>query len=694
MRTTALAVGLLAGCLSLRAEIIAQWNFNSLVADANTGTGSTGPSAGAGIAALVGAVSASFATGCTNDAAADNSGWSITGFPAQWTSNKLGGIQFNVSTLGYSGIVIRWDQRASSAASKYYRLQYSTDGVWFTDYFEPVVMQQISSRSSYFESQTNRLDFLPEVENCPTFAFRVVSEFESTAIPWGRDGYVTTYGTNNYSRSGAARLDMVTVLGTPIPGANTPPGITGPGAQTLRVEQTAGPLPVTVWDAEDAAEYLLLSASSSDPAVVPESNLWLGGSGAERWLMFQAGNQPGTATVTVCVTDTGSRSNCASFVVAVLPLNMPPFISTFNPTNTLVDRPTSPIPFTIGDLETPPEGLRVRAESANPVLVPNTPENILLTGSGSNRTVTLIPAPGQSGVAPVRITVSDGAAEATAMLPLLVTPSPAVVFYDPFEYPEGSLLTNSGFLWAHRSGVQGQCQVTDGCLQLCSTQTEDVLAPLVGAPYARSNATVLYAGFKVRFLTVPKTTPGLFAHFASGSTLRGRIYAGVTNVWFGAFRLFVANGSDTNTMLPMVLSTNTVYTLVTRYDLDAAQTTLWVNPANEADPGTTATDPQTAISITSYGFRQDSDIGATVRIDDLRVGLSFDSVLPQAAGPTPIPLQLQAAGNQVTLSWTNSAFSLQAAPNPTGLFTNLPGATSPYTTTPAEAARFFRLKAP
>lgn len=54
-------------------------------------------------------------------------------------------------------------------------------------------------------------------------------------------------------------------------------------------------------------------------------------------------------------------------------------------------------------------------------------------------------------------------------------------------------------------------------------------------------------------------------------------------------------------------------------------------------------------------------------------------------------LRIGSAGNSVVLSWTNAAFGLQAGPTVTGPFTNVPGATSPYTTPTAGAARFFRL---
>jgi len=57
-----------------------------------------------------------------------------------------------------------------------------------------------------------------------------------------------------------------------------------------------------------------------------------------------------------------------------------------------------------------------------------------------------------------------------------------------------------------------------------------------------------------------------------------------------------------------------------------------------------------------------------------------------------IPLNIQAAGNQVILSWSDSAFSLQSAPNPSGVYTNISNALSPFTNSIAEDLKFYRLR--
>jgi hypothetical protein len=60
--------------------------------------------------------------------------------------------------------------------------------------------------------------------------------------------------------------------------------------------------------------------------------------------------------------------------------------------------------------------------------------------------------------------------------------------------------------------------------------------------------------------------------------------------------------------------------------------------------------------------------------------------------PPQIPLDFHLYGNQLVLSWTNAAYALQSAPSVVGVFTNVPGAISPWTNTSTEMLKFFRLK--
>src|SRR2546428_11366192 len=107
MKAAPLVALLFVSATGARPDTIAQWNFNSVPSDGSPTTGTNVPSVGNGTASLVGGITVSFSTGSTNDPAssADDSGWQTTGYPVQGTDNKTAGVQFNVSTAGYSNIV-------------------------------------------------------------------------------------------------------------------------------------------------------------------------------------------------------------------------------------------------------------------------------------------------------------------------------------------------------------------------------------------------------------------------------------------------------------------------------------------------------------------------------------------------------------------------------------------------------------
>ena len=89
-----------------------------------------------------------------------------------------------------------------------------------------------------------------------------------------------------------------------------------------------------------------------------------------------------------------------------------------------MDAATPAIPFTIGDAETPASNLTLSGSSDNSTLV--LPADIVFGGSNSNRTVTVTPQSGQTGVANITITVSDGTDTASSVFQLSVRQKPAV----------------------------------------------------------------------------------------------------------------------------------------------------------------------------------------------------------------------------------------------------------------------------
>ena len=82
-----------------------------------------------------------------------------------------------------------------------------------------------------------------------------------------------------------------------------------------------------------------------------------------------------------------------------------PSISSIPDQTTPPGTPTAPIPFTVGDPATPANALTLFASSSDQSLVPDA--GIVLGGSGSNRTVTITPAPGRTGSGLITITVAN-----------------------------------------------------------------------------------------------------------------------------------------------------------------------------------------------------------------------------------------------------------------------------------------------
>ncbi len=688
MKPLLLCFGLLAGLGTAGAEIIVRWTFNSTWPDNSTSTGSFEPAVGVGYASAVGDITSSFATGDTaagHDPAGslDNTAWATSKYPTATNANKTAGVRFDASTAGYNQVIISWQQRNSATASRHLRLQYTLDGWNFND--GPVVSL---GADSVFTSCSASLAHIAGAANNPLFAFRLVTEWQSTAAGSGFEGFVATTAGSDYSTGGTMRFDVVTVSGTLLPGGNNPPVISALPPQTVRVTQATAAVPFTVLDAEDPASALNLSAETSDAGVVPPGNVHFGGSGPNRTVSVTAGSQPGGANVLVRVTDQGGKSATTSFAVTVLPLNCEPIISSIPPTNMLANSVLT-IPFGVGDLETSAENLVVSGVSSNQVLLPAA--GLSFGGTGSNRWLTLKPSSGRAGVAPITLVVSDGAQTASATFPLMVRPTADVLFLDPFSYPDGSVVTNSAFLWANRSGIEGQTQVADGQVSLLLTQTEDLSATLAGGPYAVSNRTILYASFRVALPALPKKATGPFAHFGSGTSMVGRLYVSTTNAAPGFYRMLISNGGGTPVELVKDLETNTYWQVVMRYDVDNAVASFWINPRFDYDRDAWAADPITPTRISYFGLRQGTDIGGDMVVDDVRVGLSFQAVTSTNVPSAPLLLSAQRSGSQIVLRWASPASILQYGYSPKGPFYDSL-ATSPSSQTMTGLARFFRLK--
>ena len=185
---------------------------------------------------------------------------------------------------------------------------------------------------------------------------------------------------------------------------NLRPTLSAVTNRLISLNTSTAPIPIIVGDFESAPEALVLTGSSADTNLVPESNLVFSGSGSNRTLVVTpAPDLTGNVKLTVTVTDPGGLSSSTAFVLTVT--NYPPSISNIPDQHTPLATPTPPIPFIVSDPETPAGSLALSASSSNTNLLPVA--NIVFGGSGSNRTVTLTPLGPDPGVATVLVTVTD-----------------------------------------------------------------------------------------------------------------------------------------------------------------------------------------------------------------------------------------------------------------------------------------------
>lgn len=197
---------------------------------------------------------------------------------------------------------------------------------------------------------------------------------------------------------------------------NDAPTISTIPNQATNEDQATGPIAFQVSDIDSPA--LTVSAASSNVALLPVSNIGLGGSDGNRTVILTpTANQSGAVAITLTVSD-GAATASTSFTLTVNPVNDAPTISSITNRTTNEDQPTSPIAFQVNDIDSTP--LTVTAATNNSTLLPV--NRITLAGTGTNRTVQLNPAANQSGVVMVTLTVSDGVATASTAFTLTVNP--------------------------------------------------------------------------------------------------------------------------------------------------------------------------------------------------------------------------------------------------------------------------------
>ena len=143
--------------------------------------------------------------------------------------------------------------------------------------------------------------------------------------------------------------------------------------------------------------------------------------------------------------------------------NQPPTISDI-PNQSSDGSPVGPLAFTVADTETAVTNLVLSVASSDTALVPLA--NILLSGSGANRTLTVTPVTNLSGTATITVTVSDGELSGNDTFLLTVSPSSQASLLLRYTFDEATTGTAAAL-------DSGSAPAADGTFTGSAARTND-----------------------------------------------------------------------------------------------------------------------------------------------------------------------------------------------------------------------------
>ncbi|HKG58836.1 MAG TPA: PEP-CTERM sorting domain-containing protein [Pyrinomonadaceae bacterium] len=175
-----------------RADELAVWNFNDSNLNVDHGSGT--------LTTTINAANVSFAAGTTNNAVTgDVAGQALSLQGGTGTANNGRNITFNVSTVGFSNIVVSFATQGTSTGFNSNQFQYSLDGISFIDFGSPYVPATAFGSVPLVFS----LVAIAGLNDNPNAAFRIVF-----------NGATSSTGNN--------RIDNIVVEGTSIETASIP----------------------------------------------------------------------------------------------------------------------------------------------------------------------------------------------------------------------------------------------------------------------------------------------------------------------------------------------------------------------------------------------------------------------------------------------------------------------------------------
>ncbi len=188
--------------------------------------------------------------------------------------------------------------------------------------------------------------------------------------------------------------------------------------------QTVSLSGISAGPADESGQNLTVTATSSNPALVPDPTVGYSSPSATGTLAFApTANQNGSATITVAVTDSGSNvaphANTfkRTFVVFVGAVNNRPTFDQPADVTILEDAGVQTVSLSgisAGPANESGQGLTVTASSSNPMLVPD--PNVIYSSPNATGSVSYIPAANAFGTATITVRVTDGGGTANGGL--------------------------------------------------------------------------------------------------------------------------------------------------------------------------------------------------------------------------------------------------------------------------------------
>lgn len=185
-----------------------------------------------------------------------------------------------------------------------------------------------------------------------------------------------------------------------------PPTISTISDQTINQDSSTSAIAITLSDPDGDVSAVTLSATSNNTTLLTSNSFQFSGTQASRTLIVTPkAATTGTAVITVTATDSSELSASTQFTLTVKAVNKAPTIASIADQSIPAGTSTS-LTVTVGDEDDGTSGLTLSVSSTNIALLPT--QNIQLSGTGSSRTVNLIPVGSSTGTSVVTLTVSDG----------------------------------------------------------------------------------------------------------------------------------------------------------------------------------------------------------------------------------------------------------------------------------------------